>query len=300
MNKPFLLKPVYKDYLWGGQKLITEYHKDTTVFPCAESWELSTHQDGKSIVNSGEYTGMNLDDLFKIHPDYLGKYSNADGQLPIMIKLIDAKSDLSIQVHPSDEYALKYENSLGKTEVWYILDSDNGKLAVGFKDKTDACKIKQAINDNTICDLINYFPVKKNEFYPIEAGTVHAIGAGCLLVEIQENSNLTYRLYDYNRKDANGNLRQLHIDKALDVLDYDKYIKPDQEELNYSCKYFKLKRIDGNTNISTYLENFVVLVCIDGKGSIDDLQFKLGDTIFVPSNCNVDIKLDGSLLKVEV
>lgn len=304
MNKPFKLKPVYKDYLWGGQKLITDYHKDTSINPCAESWEFSSHEAGISFVDSGEYKGLDIKTVFKMHPEYLGKYANENGDIPILIKLIDAKSDLSIQVHPSDEYALKHENSLGKTEVWYILDSDNGQLAVGFKESVNADIVKKAIADNSICDYINYFDVNKNEFYPIEAGTVHAIGGGCLLAEIQENSNLTYRLYDYDRKDKNGNKRELHIDKAINVLNYSKYNKPNQSELNYSCKYFNLTRIDDNGVISTSDDNFVVLMCIEGNSNIkcedEIIDVKLGDSVFVPSNCEITLNGDGKFLKVEV
>ena len=300
MNKPIKLKPIFKDYLWGGQKLIDQLHKDTDINPCAESWELSTNKDGLSIVDSGEYKGLSLKEVLIKHPEYLGSFSNPDGDAPILIKLIDAKSDLSIQVHPSDEYARIHENSLGKSEVWYILDSDDGHLSVGFNSDTTKADVKKAIDENSICDMINSFSVKKDEFYPIDAGTVHAIGAGCLLVEVQENSNVTYRLYDYNRKDKNGNLRPLHIDKALDVLDYSKYDKPDQSELNYRCPYFHLSKLDRSGKIETDDSHFVVLICIEGSAKIDDLDMKLGDTVFVPSMCNTDIELSGTLLKVEV
>ena len=304
MNKAFKVKPVFKDYLWGGQKLISKLHKDTKINPCAESWELSTHKDGLSFCDEGEYKGKTLKQILIEHPDYLGRYANENGDLPILIKFIDALSDLSIQVHPSDEYALKNEGELGKTEVWYILESDNGHLAVGFKNDTNSEEVKKAIEDNTICDYINYFNVKKDEFYPIESGTVHAIGGGTMLVEIQENSNLTYRLYDYDRVGKDGKKRPLHVDKALKVLDYSKYEKVNQEELNYQCKYFSLNKVKDNCVLDTDEDHFMTLICIDGdcliKTSNEQLNIKLGDTVFVPSCCHIEIIGKETLLKVEV
>ena len=303
MHKPFLLKPIFKDYLWGGQRLINDLHKDTSLNPCAESWEFSTHKDGISLCASGEHKGLNIKEIFTKHPDYLGKHKNDKGEAPILIKIIDAKQDLSVQVHPSDEYALKNENSLGKTEVWYLMDSINGKLAVGFNKDTNKEEVLEAINENKITNLINYFDVKKDEFYPIEAGTVHAIGGGCLLVEIQENSNLTYRMYDYDRKDKNGNKRELHIDKCLKVLNYSKYQKPEQSQLNYDCKYFKLTKCQNEFNINTK-DNFIVLINIDGEGVVssdnESFNVKYGETVFIPSDCNCTVSGNAKFLKVEV
>lgn len=304
MNKPFIVKPIFKDYIWGGQRLIKDLHKETSANPCAEAWEFSTHKDGISLCGSGKYKGKSLKEILLEHPEYLGKYKNDKGEAPILIKFIDAKEDLSIQVHPSDEYALKYENSLGKTEVWYLLDSVNGKLAVGFNKDTNKEEVLNAINDNKITDLINYFDVKKDEFYPIESGTVHAICAGCLLVEIQENSNLTYRMFDYNRKDKNGNLRELHIDKCLDVLNYSKYNKPKQSELNYNCKYFNITKVKNEFSLETNDDNFIVLICIKGKGKVcfdnECLDIKYGDTLFIPSDSKCNFTGISKYLKVEV
>ena len=304
MNKPFIVKPIFKDYIWGGQRLIKDLHKETDANPCAEAWEFSTHKDGISICGSGEFKGLNLKEVLLKNPSFLGKYKNDKGEAPILIKLIDAKQDLSIQVHPSDDYALKYENSLGKTEVWYLLDSINGKLAVGFKKDTNKQEVLDAINNNKITDLINYFDVKKDEFYPIEAGTVHAICAGCLLVEIQENSNLTYRMYDYNRTDKNGNKRELHIDKCLDVLNYSNYSKPLQGELNYNCKYFNITKVQNEFSLVTNNDNFMVLVCIEGSGKVsfdnEYLDIKYGDTLFIPSDSKCSFTGNSKYLKVEV
>lgn len=304
MNKPFLLKPIYKDYIWGGQKIINKLNKQTSINPCAESWEFSTHPQGISICNSGEYKGMKLNEVFIQHPEYLGRYSNKLGNAPILIKFIDAKKDLSIQVHPSDEYALKNENSLGKTEAWYILESDNGKLAVGFNQDVDEQIVRKAIKENSICDYINYIDVKQGEIYPIESGTVHAICSGTLLVEIQECSDITYRLYDYNRKDKDGNKRPLHIDSAVNVLNYKKHNITDSNINNYECDYFKIDKILSPIKLSTNHDNFMVLICLDSIGTIksenEKLDIRIGDSIFIPSDCEFEIIGDVQLLKVEV
>lgn len=304
MNEPFLLKPIFKDYLWGGQRLITDLNKETDISPCAEAWEFSTHKDGISLCDSGIYAGLNIKEIFKKHPEYLGKYKNDNGEAPILIKIIDAKLDLSVQVHPNDEYALKYENDLGKTEVWYILDSSSGKLAVGFNRNTNKQEVNNYIKENRITDLLNYIDVKKDEFYSIEAGTAHVIGAGCLLVEIQESSNVTYRMYDYDRKDKNGNKRELHINKCLDVLDYSKYNKSKQTDVDYTCKYFKVTKCKNDFGVKTTLDNFVVLLCVEGNGKVilDDKQINIryGDSLFVPSDCECIIEGTGVFLKVEV
>ena len=299
MNKPFKLKPIFKDYIWGGQRIINDLHKDTTINPCAEAWEFSCHPNGISFVDSGEFKGKTIKEVFKLHPEFLGAYSNPNGDIPILIKYIDAKEDLSVQVHPDDAYANKYENSLGKTEVWYILDSNNGHLSIGFKNDVNKEDVKKALNNGTICDYMNNFTVKKGEYYPIEAGTIHAICKGCLLIEVQENSDITYRLHDYNR----GN-RPLHIDKGLDVLNYHKYTKPNSDILDYSCKYFIMNIVDAPLNISTTKNNFYVLMCIEGNCIIkledEEINMNYGDSLFVPVDCSFNINGQAKFLKVEV
>ena len=304
MNKPFKLKPIYKDYIWGGQKIINNLHKDTNINPCAEAWEFSSHTAGVSFCDSGEYKGIKINEIFKMHPEYLGRFSNPNGDIPILIKYIDAKEDLSIQVHPSDAYALKNENSLGKSEVWYILESDNGHLSVGFNKDVNKDIVKKSIEDGTILNHLNNFSVSKGEYLPIDAGTIHAINAGCLLIEVQENSDLTYRIFDYNRKDSKGNKRPLHIEKALDVLDYKKYDKPSSNSLKYSCKYFNLSVIDTPCEICTTKNNFMVLMCIEDsciiKAEDEELPMNYGDSVFVPADCKITINNKSKLLKVEV
>lgn len=317
-NKPFLLKPVGKDYLWGGTKLNDEFTKNIDLYPLAETWECSTHPDGTSIVNSGQHSGKTLTQVLKEYPEYLGKYANENGELPILIKFIDAKKDLSVQVHPTDEYAFEYENGQhGKTEMWYVLDATkDAKLVYGLNCDSDKNTIRKSIEDGTIEKYLQKVPVKKNDLFFIEAGTIHAIGAGALIAEIQENSNLTYRLYDYNRIDKNGNRRELHIDKAMEVSNLKNLTEPKQPlrvlkykpgvalELLCRCQYFEVYRMLINTERRQIIKyqsddiSYRVLLCIDGCGTISyesdttSIKFYKGDCIFVPSN-SVELIIHG-------
>lgn len=314
MNKPFLLRPAVKDYLWGGSRLNDDFNLGADVSPFAEAWVCSTHPDGVSTLDSGE----SLADVLRTHPEYMGSHAQAvaDGQFPILMKLIDARSDLSVQVHPDDDYARKYENgSLGKTEMWYVLDARPGaRLVYGFRKNVEEEDVRSAIEKGTVEKMLNYVPVEKNDLFMMEAGTVHAIGAGCLIAEIQESSNLTYRLYDYNRQDKNGNLRPLHIDKALRVANLKSSAVPRQPmrvlryangaaaELLTRCKYFQVERIILNTEgrrlpkFRTESNSFHVLLCVSGCGVIlgegTDIPFFKGDCIFVPADSEV-LRLHG-------
>lgn len=308
MNKPFLLSPSGKDYLWGGRRLNDEYEKRIDLSPLAETWECSTHPDGPSYVVSGPFEGLKLSEVLMLHPEYLGIRHKETKELPILIKFIDAKKDLSIQVHPTDEYAKEHENGqLGKTEMWYVLDAGkDAKLTYGFHHDTDRETIRRAIHDGTLMNYMQQVPVQKDDLFFIEAGTVHAIGAGCLIAEIQENSNLTYRLYDYDRVDKNGKKRELHVDKALEVAKMKSSVEPKQplrvlkyrkgvaSELLCSCKYFKAFRMIVNTErrqTVTYRADemgFCVLLCVNGCGTIryktdHSIMFYKGDCIFVPA-----------------
>ena len=195
---PFLLRPSGKDYLWGGSRLNDEFEKEMNLSPLAETWECSTHPDGPSYVVGGEFDGMKLKEVLKEHPEYLGERHKGAEDLPILIKFIDAKKDLSVQVHPSDQYARVHENGqLGKTEMWYVLDAGkDAKLVYGLKQDSSKNEIRNAVADGTVMNYLQQVPVKKDDLFFIEAGMIHAIGAGALVAEIQENSNLTYRLYD--------------------------------------------------------------------------------------------------------
>lgn len=285
--EPFVkLEPSYKDYLWGGSRLREQFNKQCEYDVIAESWELSAHPDGQSVVASGKYEGMLFGEfLKKIGNESLGWKFQSFRSFPLLIKLIDARDDLSIQVHPGDEYALEYENEYGKSEMWYVIDcADDSYIYCGFKKDVTLEEVKAHIADNSLLDLLNKIKVEKGMSYFIPAGTIHAIGKGNLICEVQQNSNSTYRLYDYNRRDKYGNLRRLDIDKALDVIDLHKYEGTDVSE----CKYFECRMIacDRTADIDVTEESFVALMVLDGSGviSYEDsvLEFAKGDCIFIP------------------
>jgi mannose-6-phosphate isomerase len=316
---------VGKDYLWGGSRLNDDFSKGIDISPLAETWECSTHPDGPSIVASGEHKGETLSEVIKNHPEYLGTHPKSQGELPILIKFIDAKSDLSVQVHPDDEYARTHENGqLGKTEMWYVLDATHdAKLIYGLNHDTDKETMRKGIEQGTLGKYLQKVRIKKDDLFYIKAGTIHAIGAGALIAEIQENSNLTYRLYDYDRIDKSGNKRELHIDKALEVANLKASTEPRQpmrvlkyrqgcaSELLCRCEYFEVNRMIVNTERCRQMveyqadsTSFRVLLCTDGCGSIhfgngEYLSFFKGDCIFAPAN-SVAIKIHGKAQFLDV
>lgn len=317
--KPFLLKPTGKDYLWGGQRLNDDFNKEIALDPLAETWECSTHPDGESRVEGGIFNDLSLNKVLQEHPEFIGIHPRniIDNGLPIIIKLIDARERLSVQVHPSDEYARKYEHGqLGKSEMWYVIDADrDASLVFGFRDKVTKEQIRDGIENGRIEKYLQYVPVRKGDVFFVQAGTVHAIGAGIVLAEIQENSNLTYRLYDYNRIDKDGKKRELHLEKALDVLRLESSKEPRQpirklqyrpgyaSELIGRCKYFEVERVLINTEcvrsmaaIQTGSESFNALLCIDGCADLfgEDTLINIfkGDCIFIPAN-SIPLKLHG-------
>ena len=222
MNIPLKLSPAFKDYIWGGTRLRTEFGKKCSLEKVAESWELSFHNDGPSVVDSGQNKGKLLKEI--ITESDLGDKCKNFTYFPVLNKFIDAKQDLSLQVHPSDEYALKNEHSYGKTEMWYVIEAKNKScLYIGFNRDVTKSELVKRINDNTILEIMNKIEVKSGDCYFIPSGTIHAIGKGCLIYEIQQNSNLTYRVYDYDRIDKNGKKRELHVEKALNVINLKKY-----------------------------------------------------------------------------
>ena len=317
-TKPFLLSPAGKDYLWGGNRLKTEFNKEIDLVPLAETWECSTHPDGPSVIVTGEYAGKTLAELLKEHPEYLGKHPGTEGELPVLIKFIDAKKNLSVQVHPDDAYAREYENGqLGKTEMWYVMDAaPDAQLVYGFSHDITKEQLRKSLEDGTVEKYLQKVKIQQDDVFFIEAGTVHAIGAGALIAEIQESSNLTYRLYDYKRVGKDGKLRELHIDKALDVANLKssseprqplrllKYKKGSATELLCRCKYFQVERYLLNTESSRKLvefqtagDTFQVFLCLDGCGVVfmedgDSINFFKGDCIFVPAN-SLSMKFHG-------
>lgn len=310
------LSPAGKDYLWGGTRLKTEYHKKFNFTPLAETWECSVHPDGASTVLNGEYAGRTLADVIALHPEYLGKKHKKN--FPILVKLIDAEKDLSVQVHPDDAYAKRYEHENGKTEMWYVMDAtEDAFLIYGFEQKLTKEEIKNAIIHHSIMNYLHKVPVHKGDVFYIPAGTVHAIGKGILIAEIQENSNITYRVYDYDRVDKNGNQRELHIEKALQVMHpapapelmFDReYQKTDDYTIETlcNCQYFKTQKIKIRNYFHFAVENdsFQVLLCLDGTSVItheqECINIQKGECIFLPAGLG-DCRIDGSaeLLKIK-
>lgn len=323
-TEPFLLRPAGKDYLWGGTRLKDDFSKDLPMNPLAETWECSTHPDGPSIIASGKYKGQFLADVIKKHPEYLGTHPKGKAGLPILVKLIDARKDLSVQVHPNDEYAMKYENgSLGKTEMWYVVDAaKDASLIYGFHHDMDRAVLKKSLEEGSVQKYLQKIRIHKDDVFFIEAGTVHAIGKGALIAEIQESSNLTYRLFDYDRVDREGRRRELHIRKALDVINLKgsqeprqpmrvlRYRKGTASELLCRCKYFQTERMLVNTecyremaDYQTGENSFQVLLCIGGCGTLtgrESIHFIKGDCIFIPAN-SIPLKIHGKaeFLKIE-
>lgn len=287
------LAPVYKDYIWGGTKLNKSFGKRSGLERIAESWELCIHKYGESRVDGGELDGCTLSEhLDKYGRELLGKNALEFDRFPVMIKFIDAADNLSVQVHPSDEHALANENEYGKTEVWYILEcEEDACLHIGLNRDVTRDELEARIRDNTLTDIINKVPVKRGDVYFIEAGTIHAIGRGTVICEIQQNSNTTYRVYDYGRRDKNGNTRELHIDKALDVINRRRYTPENNGNgaLIAKCKYFTAEKVncDGTAEILLGKDSFRSLIIADGEGELSlgeqKIQVKRGDSIFVPA-----------------
>lgn len=271
--------PATKSLIWGGTTL-KKWGKQSNEANIAEAWELSFRDDGPTLLPDGRA----LKDVAT--KEDLGAKVQHFPYFPVLIKLIDSESNLSIQVHPSDEYALKNENSFGKTEMWHIIAAKPGAgLYLGFKRETNEEEVRAKIEDNTLTDLLQFIPVKPGENYFIPSGTVHAIGAGVTLAEIQQNSNLTYRLYDYGRLGKDGKPRELHIDKAMKVVSFKPY-----EPIHFKapimgeCAYFRslLGKVS-NEKIVAPKDSFASITFLSGEGTFNNEPFKQGDTFFIPA-----------------
>ena len=294
------LAPACKDYLWGGERLKTQYHKHSTLSPLAECWELSTHPDGPSRIAGGAFAGMALESFVRDYPETLGTQGAAHPKFPMLIKLIDARQNLSVQVHPNDSYAARENGELGKTELWHILDCAPGAwLYYGVNREVSKEEFARRIKENTVEEILNRVPVHPGDAFFIEAGTLHAIGAGILLAEVQQNSNTTYRVYDYGRLGANGEPRQLHIRQALDVsrLTPSLMQKPDapvqgqgycRQRLG-KCAYFTVDcyQVQSMCTLSLTQESFTALLFEEGAARLllngEELTAEKGQTIFVPA-----------------
>ena len=310
--RPFLLKAPIKDYIWGGTRLRELFGKESL----AESWELSCHPDGECIIDGGEFDGMKLSEFISSHPEAVSSSFGSGDSFPVLVKLIDAKNDLSVQVHPCDEYAHKYENDNGKTEMWYIISAEPGaELVYGFKERITKEEFRKAVEDNTLMDKVNRVPVKQGDVFFIEPGTLHAIGKGILIAEIQQSSNVTYRVYDYGRLGADGRPRQLHIEKALEVTNtepadhrrpvYGMELDGVVTQLLADCNYFIVNRhrIIKEAVFAADKSSFAHILVIGGSGGElaagnYRLGLTMGTSVFVPAgtgayaikgNCDVII-----------
>lgn len=291
------LKPGVKDYIWGGT-YFKAFNKGTNLDRVSECWELSVRDNDSSIIASGKDEGKRLVDV--LTKEDIGPVMDRFPYFPLLIKLIDAKENLSVQVHPSDDYALKYEQSFGKSEMWHIISADEGSgLYVGLNKDYSKEDIKKALKEGTILECLNFYKVKPGDTFVINPGTIHAIGAGVRLIEIQQNSNLTYRLYDYNRVDKDGNPRELHIKKALDVIDYKQYkVVKTGDELLADNKYFTVKEVnfDKELEVNANERAFISFTFLEGEGLVNDIPYSKYDTFFLPFGKKCLIKGKGKLV----
>lgn len=294
------LQPVFKDYIWGGQRLRTDFGFQSELPKLAEGWMLACHSAGMNTVTNGKFAGQTLQQVIDTvgQEALCGTHAKSFPYFPVLIKLIDAKENLSIQVHPDDTYARRVENEYGKTEMWYVLDAAPGaQLIYGFQEEITKDAFRNAIENNTLPQVLNRVDIHKGDVFFIEAGTVHAIGQGALIAEIQQNSNVTYRVYDYNRKGADGKPRELHIDKALDVAvtQPPKYsTKPMGSTKSTSggtycllakCDLFTVYHYtaDGTVTLTANEDSFQHILVTDGSGTIDGQPLKKGDSFLVPA-----------------
>ncbi|PKB43463.1 mannose-6-phosphate isomerase type 1 [Cellulophaga sp. RHA19] len=318
---PLKFNPILKERLWGGTKLRDVLNKSIENDITGESWELSTVKGDVSVVSNGDLAGTSLQELINTKTDDLLGKSVAERfgtEFPILIKFIDAKQDLSIQLHPNDELAKKRHNSFGKTEMWYVMDADkDAELIVGFNKDVAKEEYAASIKNDTLLNLLNYEKVKEGDTFFINTGKIHAIGAGVLLAEIQQTSDVTYRVFDFNRKDKNGNLRELHTEQALDAIDY---TKKDDFKVAYNtqsnavntmvdCPYFKTNFIELTDNIKQDVINrdsFTIYMCVGGsatvKNEFGEADLVKGETILVPAlSKSIEIISSGAkLLEVTI
>lgn len=297
------LTPACKDYLWGGEKLRQDYGIQSQLHPLAEAWVLSCHPDGPSVVATGPLAGKTLPEYIQEKgPGCLGADCEKFTDFPILAKFIDAKGDLSIQVHPSNEYALAHEHQFGKTEMWYVLDCEPGAtLYYGFQHQISREEFQQRIQDNTLTEVLNAVPVEKGDLFFIPAGTLHAIRKGIMVAEIQQNSNVTYRIYDYGRVGADGKPRQLHIQQALEVTQR----TPPQPDPDFhghlaQCPYFTVDVMEGRFTLDCVPESFVSVLVLEGTGALwegdESMSLRKGESLFIPAGAG-QCRLEGDGLK---
>ena len=322
MLYPLKFSPILKDKIWGGTKLKTLFNKPAETLKLGESWELSGYEGDESEVTNGYLAGNNLRELIEI---YMGEligdtvFDEYGLSFPLLFKLIDANENLSIQVHPGDEVAAERHNSYGKTEMWYVVDADKGsELIIGFNEDCSRETYLDAMAHDKVEDLLQKVPVSKGDVFFIPAGRVHAIGKGVVVAEIQQSSDITYRIYDYKRKDDNGNERELHTEQALDVIDFTASKQPKtiySPVLNETtplvkCDYFTTNMVHFNKRLErnyATLDSFVAYMCLEGNFTIDfegdKTTVSKGDTVLIPASIDELILMpdsDVTLLEVYV
>lgn len=313
MLYPLKFYPIFKERIWGGNALKTILKKEISIDLVGESWEISTVKDNISVVKNGKFKNISLEKLINDFPEeILGKtvLQNFGANFPLLFKFIDAKDNLSIQLHPNDALAAKRHNSFGKTEMWYIMHADeNAELIVGFKENTSKDKYLEALKNNELVKLLNRENIKNGDVFFIEAGTVHAIGAGILLAEIQQTSDITYRIFDYNRKDTEGNYRELHTELALDAINFSKTSSKINYQLNSNktteiihTPFFKTNiiKIDEEFSWKANQGSFTVFMCVDGYVNLyDNITLSKGETILIPAEIlSLKILGKGKLLEI--
>ncbi|MHC5202639.1 type I phosphomannose isomerase catalytic subunit [Myroides sp. LJL119] len=313
---PIVFQPILKERIWGGQKLDTILGKELQSQQVGESWEISGVTGEVSIIANGPYKDMDLEQLIALYPkEILGKYiyDRFGEKFPLLFKFLDAKQDLSIQLHPNDDLALKRHNSLGKTEMWYVMQADPGaRVVVDFKKGVTPEDYLKHLNEKSLTEILNEIPVKKGDVFFIETGTVHAIGKGVLLAEIQQTSDITYRVYDWDRTDKDGKSRELHVDLALEAINYQEkqveisYQKiPDTANRVVRCPYFDVNFIplQDYYEIQKNKDRFYLYICTQGEGTMQltDFQFdfKKGDSMLIPASCT-DIVIYGKADLLEI
>lgn len=284
--RAFKLLPACKDYLWGGDRLRTDFHVHSDLHPLAEAWVLSAHPDGPSILPDG----TTLPDYLAANPSAAGTHCASFEEFPVLVKLIDAKKDLSIQVHPSDDYALAHEGQYGKTEMWVVLDAEpDAFLYYGFRHTITPDEFAERIRNNTLPEVLNAVPVHKGDVFFIPSGTLHAICKGIVIAEIQQNSNVTYRIYDYGRLGADGKPRQLHIPQALDVTLREPPKEQDFHGHLAQCDYFTVDAVEGGFEDVCDETSFTSLLVLEGKGILtetatgESLPIHKGQSLFLPA-----------------
>jgi mannose-6-phosphate isomerase len=310
-------EPLLKQTIWGGDKILHFKHLNTSIENVGESWEISGVKDSECIVSEGPWKGRSLNQLVgEMKQDLVGKenYERFGDEFPLLIKFIDAHQDLSIQVHPTDEIAQRKGKPHGKTEMWYVMDSaPEAKLFTGLKKKITPEQYEQMVEDGTICDALAQYEVKEGDVFFLPAGRIHAIGSGCFLAEIQQTSDVTYRIYDYKRRDKDGNYRQLHTKEAAECINFNvendyrtHYVERQNQGVTLvQCPYFSTAVYDLDEPMTldySELDSFVILIAVKGSGTLSadgkTIPFQMGDTVLLPATTK-DVKVEGTVKFLE-